>query len=179
MKRGDEEAFPTVGDIADRQVPLSENGERSDKQANGDVDGVPNALGVTPVTNCLCEMCGKGTGTTRLLPMMIPYYGEVVVMSFECSNCGHRENKLQEAGRIAMKGTDVTVVIRGREDLNRQVIKTASARLYILAGTGNGRESLQSAEESVLEVPARTQTGKLHGRLLPFQHLEWRRCGSF
>ena len=159
----DEVAFPKVGDIAESQVPGSTGGEEAESQ---DEDGVPNAFGMTPVTNCRCEMCGEGTGTTRLLPMMIPYYGEVIVMSFECSNCGHRENKLQEAGRIAQKGTDVTVVVRGRDDLNRQIIKTASARLLILAGDGKSNANQGSSkEEAVLEVPPRTQTGVLYSTL--------------
>lgn len=39
-------------------------------------------------------------GSTRLLLTSIPYFKEVVVMSFRCEHCGHRDSEVQSAEEI-------------------------------------------------------------------------------
>lgn len=35
-----------------------------------------------------------------MLLTSIPYFREIIVMSFECNDCGARNNEVQSAGRI-------------------------------------------------------------------------------
>jgi hypothetical protein len=39
-------------------------------------------------------------GVTRLLLTSIPYFKEIVVSSFRCDECGHRDTEIQSAGEI-------------------------------------------------------------------------------
>ena len=43
-------------------------------------------------------------GTTRMLLTRIPFFKEIIVMSFECPHCGCKNNEIQSAGRISEKG---------------------------------------------------------------------------
>lgn len=71
----------------------------------------------------LCVNCGEN-GITKLLLTKIPFYKEVVLMSFECAKCGFNNNEIQSAGKIEEKGVRVTLNVEKVEDLNRQVIKS-------------------------------------------------------
>src|SRR3989442_8552980 len=57
----------------------------------------------------LCLNCGSEKGTTKLLLTSIPFYKEVVLMSFSCPNCGWENNELQPAGKIAERGVRIVV----------------------------------------------------------------------
>ena len=39
-------------------------------------------------------------GVTRLLLTSIPYFKEIVISSFRCEHCGHRDTEIQSAGEI-------------------------------------------------------------------------------
>lgn len=39
-------------------------------------------------------------GVTRLLLTSIPFFREVIVMSFRCEHCGFQNNEIQSAGQI-------------------------------------------------------------------------------
>lgn len=71
----------------------------------------------------LCVNCGQN-GITKMLLTKIPFYKEVVIMSFECSECGYSNNEIQSAGRVEEKGVRITLCVDSAEDLNRQVVKS-------------------------------------------------------
>lgn len=48
----------------------------------------------------MCMNCGRD-GTTRLLLTEIPFFKQVVIMSFECPHCHYSNNELQPAQQIA------------------------------------------------------------------------------
>ncbi|UZJ51511.1 hypothetical protein CBS101457_000831 [Exobasidium rhododendri] len=78
----------------------------------------------------LCFECEQ-QGTTRLLLTYIPYFREVIVVSFFCPHCGNRNNEIQSAGEIQPKGCIYTVHVTNVEDLNRQVVKSEYATITI------------------------------------------------
>ncbi|XP_076179722.1 zinc finger protein Zpr1 [Ptiloglossa arizonensis] len=94
----------------------------------------------------LCVNCGKN-GITRLLLTKIPYYKDVVVMSFDCEHCGYQNNEIQNSGKIADKGIKMTLEVTTVKDLNRQVIKSDYTRVQI--------PSLD------FEIPSRSQKGEI------------------
>jgi zinc finger protein len=46
-------------------------------------------------------MACQENGTTRLLLTRIPFFRDVIIMSFECPHCGYRNNEIQPTGTIA------------------------------------------------------------------------------
>ncbi|XP_055628090.1 zinc finger protein ZPR1 [Toxorhynchites rutilus septentrionalis] len=109
-----------------------------------DVDEEPE-LGATEIES-MCMNCHEN-GITRLLLTLIPFYKEVVIMSFSCEHCGYQNNEIQSGGEIAPKGIRIRVNIDKLKDLNRRVVKSDFASVRI--------------EELDFEVPARSQKGEV------------------
>ncbi|ONH76651.1 Zinc finger protein ZPR1 [Pichia kudriavzevii] len=71
----------------------------------------------------LCMNCHK-QGVTRLLLTSIPYFKEIVLMSFQCPHCGFRNSEIQEASEIQEKGATYILKIECAKDFERQVVKS-------------------------------------------------------
>ncbi|KAM7451045.1 nucleolar zinc-finger protein [Porites harrisoni] len=95
----------------------------------------------------LCMSCEEN-GTTRLLLTRIPFFKEIILMSFECPHCGFTNNEVQSAGRIQEKGCTITLSVSSPKDLNRQVVKSDAASFTI--------------PELEFESPAFSQKGELN-----------------
>ncbi|KOS22531.1 Zinc finger protein zpr1 [Escovopsis weberi] len=74
----------------------------------------------------LCMNCHEN-GITKLLLTSIPYFREVVIMSFSCEHCGAQNNEIQPAGTIQPKGVHYELRLTHMDDFSRQVIKADSA----------------------------------------------------
>nr|CAG4649358.1 EOG090X06TU [Scapholeberis mucronata]SVE93639.1 EOG090X06TU [Scapholeberis mucronata] len=83
----------------------------------------------TEITS-LCFSCGEN-GLTKLLLTKIPFYKEVILMSFECDHCGFKNNEIQSGDKIQEKGMIIQCTISSTQDLNRQVIKSDFATVKI------------------------------------------------
>ncbi|XP_015610065.1 zinc finger protein ZPR1 [Cephus cinctus] len=94
----------------------------------------------------LCMNCGEN-GITRLLLTKIPYYKDVVLMSFECEHCGFQNNEIQSGGKIAEKGIRQTLKVSTPRDLNRQIVKSDYTSVKI--------------PELDFEIPAQSQKGEI------------------
>lgn len=94
----------------------------------------------------LCMDCGEN-GITRLLLTKIPFYKEVVLMSFECEHCGFKNNEIQSGGKIEERGVRITLKVQTERDLNRQVIKSDYTSVKIV--------------ELDFEIPAQSQKGEI------------------
>lgn len=83
---------------------------------------------------------------------MIPYFREVVIMSFYCEHCGTQNNEIQPAGNIQPKGTHYELRPTTIDDFQRQVVKSDTATVKFI--------------ELDLEVPAgRGQLTNVEGLL--------------
>ncbi|KAM8795477.1 zinc finger protein ZPR1 [Eudromia elegans] len=94
----------------------------------------------------LCMKC-HGSGVTRLLLTRVPFFRELVVSSFACGSCAWRDAEVQPAGRVQERGVRYELRVARPQDLDRRVVKTASAAARI--------------PELAFEVPAFTQRGVL------------------
>ncbi|CCK71127.1 zinc finger-containing protein ZPR1 KNAG_0G00710 [Huiozyma naganishii CBS 8797] len=106
--------------------PVGEQAEEAE-QVGVRLTGAEDAMG-HPVQEIesLCMNCGED-GTTRLLLTSIPYFREVVIMSFECPHCGLKNSEIQPASQIQELGSKYLLKIEQKEDFNRQVIKSETA----------------------------------------------------
>ncbi|KAK6540490.1 nucleolar zinc-finger protein [Orbilia ellipsospora] len=73
----------------------------------------------------LCMNCHEN-GTTKMLLISIPFFREVILMSFECPHCNFKNSEIQSAGEIQPRGVKYTFRIDNPDDLQRQVVKSDS-----------------------------------------------------
>lgn len=78
----------------------------------------------------LCLKCGQN-GTTTLLLTKIPFYKEIIIMSFTCPHCGFCNNETQFGGKIQDTGIRIKVLIQNVKDLNRRVVRSDFASISI------------------------------------------------
>lgn len=113
-----DEFFRSVGEVVD-EVVQDETGVRNSDAA--DEQGHP-----VQEIESLCMKCHEN-GTTRLLFTSIPYFREIILMSFECPHCNFMNSEIQSANKIQEKGTKYTLKLESRQDFDRQVIKSETA----------------------------------------------------
>uniref|UniRef100_A0A1B6GWC0 Zinc finger protein ZPR1 n=1 Tax=Cuerna arida TaxID=1464854 RepID=A0A1B6GWC0_9HEMI len=94
----------------------------------------------------LCLSCGEN-GITKLLLTKIPFFKEIVLMSFDCPHCGFQNNEIQSAGEIEKKGVRMTLEVQSEKDLNRQIIKSDYTSIRI--------------PEVDFEIPSQSQKGEV------------------
>lgn len=94
----------------------------------------------------LCLNCHHN-GVTKLLLTKIPFYKEVVVMSFFCKYCLWKNNELKPASNIQEKGISYSLNVENSRDLARVVVKTEWACVMI--------------PELDFEAPSRSQEGRV------------------
>lgn len=63
-------------------------------------------------------------GVTRMLLTKIPFYKDVILISFACEHCGYHNNEIQSGGKIEEKGIRIRLNVEDVEDLNRTIVKS-------------------------------------------------------
>ncbi|KAF5382075.1 hypothetical protein D9615_004238 [Tricholomella constricta] len=119
--------FPAIGSLAvkaDGTDIVKRTPETTDTQVDEVEDKVVQEI------QSLCMSC-REQGVTRLLLTSIPYFREVIVMSFRCEHCGATNNEIQSAGTIQTEGTLYTARILARSDLDRQIVRSPSCEVVI------------------------------------------------
>ncbi|KAI0741437.1 zf-ZPR1-domain-containing protein [Daedaleopsis nitida] len=119
---GNTELFPAIGSVADRTDKLPV--EAQTVEVTFDEDRPVQEI------ESLCMRCEE-QGVTRLLLTSIPYFREIIVMSFRCEHCGFSNNEVQSAGSIRPEGAVYTVRVLSREDLDRQIVKSNNCTITI------------------------------------------------
>ncbi|PHH68034.1 hypothetical protein CDD83_6295 [Cordyceps sp. RAO-2017] len=114
------EFFESIGDKVEGLASAT-NGAAAAAAAGDEDDYRP-----VEEVESLCMNCGKN-GMTRLLLTAIPYFREVVIMSFACEHCNTRNNEIQAAGTVQAKGTHYELRLTSLADLGRQVVKSDTA----------------------------------------------------
>lgn len=61
----------------------------------------------------------------------IPYFKEVLIMAFTCSECGYRNNEIKGGGAIPPHGTLVRLRVESKDDFSRDVLKSDTAGVRI------------------------------------------------
>lgn len=118
-KTKQENLFQSVGEIA-AEADREEDDQGLRKTGAEDAQGH-----AVQEVDSLCMRCGE-TGVTRILLTSIPYFKEIVLMSFSCPHCGFKNSEVQPASEIQEKGARYVLKIENQEDFNRQVVKSDS-----------------------------------------------------
>ncbi|KAK3344416.1 ZPR1 zinc-finger domain-containing protein [Lasiosphaeria hispida] len=126
------ELFNPIGEKAEKVAPASAptangvNGVNGDHVENEEDDGK-----VVDEIESMCMNCHEN-GITRLLLTKIPYFREIILMSFSCEHCGLQNNEIQPAGSYQIKGCHYELRLTTMEDFERQVIKSDTATVNFI-----------------------------------------------
>lgn len=119
QRMSEQDLFSSVGDQA---AAIEQETYNEDvKQGYHDAEGHP-----IQEVESLCMNC-RENGTTRMLLTRIPYFREIIIMSFECPHCGLKNSEIQPAAQIAEKGSRYVLKIEEKADFNRQVVKSETS----------------------------------------------------
>lgn len=77
-----------------------------------------------------CSAC-HAPGEERMVRLEIPYFKEIVIMAYTCDKCGYRNNTVKAGGAIAPKGRKISLQVKTKEDLCRDMLKSDTAGLSI------------------------------------------------
>lgn len=113
------------------------------------MDSTPAADREVEEIDSLCMNCHED-GVTRLLLTKIPFFKEIVIMSFSCPHCHFSNAEISNAGEIQQRGIRYRFKANMKSDLERQVVKSDSCVFRI--------------EDLDIEIPAgRGQLTNLEG----------------
>ncbi|KAF5253178.1 hypothetical protein FANTH_1883 [Fusarium anthophilum] len=116
-----EEFFQSIGDKVNKLAPAAVDAQNADDDDERAVEEIES----------LCMNCGKN-GVTRLLLTAIPYFREVVIMSFSCEHCHTQNNEIQAAGTVQPKGTHYELRLTNLADFSRQVVKSDTSTVKFI-----------------------------------------------
>ena len=88
-------------------------------------DGVPS-----DIIPSLCMECKKN-GETRFMYTKIPMFKEIILSSFNCEDCGFRNNEVQFGGKLGDLGCKYKLAVIDDDGLNRSVVKSEFATIRI------------------------------------------------
>jgi zinc finger protein len=102
---------------------------------------------ISEIHDCFCVNCKTSQGRTVMLPTKVPFFREIVIMSFLCDNCNFKNSEINFGGELQEKGERITLHVTNTDDLNRQIIKSDSCSMLI--------------PQLELEIPPLTQRGTM------------------
>jgi zinc finger protein len=72
-----------------------------------------------------CPSCTRPCAT-HMMPVDIPHFKEVIIMSTVCDYCGYKSNEVKTGGEVSKKGRKITLKVEDPEDLSRDILKVSS-----------------------------------------------------
>lgn len=78
----------------------------------------------------ICPHCYK-EGETRLLLTTIPFFKDVIISSFSCEHCLHKNTHVQNSGKLAEFGKDIILTVTSKEDFGRDIVRGEWATTYL------------------------------------------------
>lgn len=91
---------------------------------------VSHDVTVAIIIESLCPNCEKN-GETRMMLTNIPFFKDILVVSFTCDLCGHRNNEIQNAGVLAEHGLKIKLTVTCKEDLERDICRGEFATTFV------------------------------------------------
>jgi zinc finger protein len=125
----------TKGEMNESGIRDKASGQREgwidfDRAAGGEDKIAEKKLAQIPMD---CPSCGKTGGHMKSCQTNIPHFKDIVILAYNCDECGYRTNEIKAGGGVPEKGCRWTLVVSGTkpEDMHRDVLKSNSARITI------------------------------------------------
>ena len=77
-----------------------------------------------------CYTCFKQS-EMRSFQCEIPFFKEVIIMSFKCHHCGYKDSEVKIGGEISQNAKKITIKIESQDDLDRDVFKSDTTKVSI------------------------------------------------
>jgi zinc finger protein len=71
-----------------------------------------------------CPQC-HAPSVSRIKPVQIPFFKEVIIMALTCDACGYRSNEVKSGSGISETGTRITLRLTDPTDLSRDILKVS------------------------------------------------------
>lgn len=114
--------FDSIGNKAE-QLGSNKKQKTEGETVEPDAPEVDDDQRVVDEIESLCMNC-HANGITRLLLTRIPYFKEIILMSFYCPHCSFKNTEIQSAGEIQQKGSHTELRLTSLDDFQRQVVKS-------------------------------------------------------
>lgn len=106
------------------ETPAADDNEKEENEENR--LGYDEAIKIpSPCPNC------STMGVCNTAMTSIPHFKEVMLISFHCTQCAYKTTEVKAAGAIPTFGTQLTLHVKGPEDLKRDVLKGDNASISI------------------------------------------------
>ena len=69
-----------------------------------------------------CPSCTRPCAT-HMMPVDIPHFKEVIIMSTVCEFCGYKSNEVKTGGEVSLMGRKITLKVEDPDDLTRDILK--------------------------------------------------------
>lgn len=130
----------------DQNVALGLVADDEEKESKGvnldDVDIIDGEIYELPAQ---CPACGKDC-TVNAKKTKIPHFKDVIILATNCDHCGYRTSDVKTGGEVPDKGRRITLQIKNKEDLSRDLLKSETCSLKsptlgleVQSGTLGGR----------------------------------------
>jgi zinc finger protein len=77
-----------------------------------------------------CYTCFKES-ELRTFQCEIPFFKEVIIMSFKCHHCGYKDTEVKIGGEVSPTAKKITLEVTNEDDLNRDIFKSDTAVVRI------------------------------------------------
>ena len=77
-----------------------------------------------------CYTCGKES-EMRTFQYEIPFFKEVIIMSFKCEHCGYKNVEVKIGGEVSANAKQIIINCQSEADLNRDIFKSDTAYVKI------------------------------------------------
>ena len=97
--------------------------DSNENDSSHEVESVFEFMGTCP--SCLSSC------PTRMHPIDIPYFKEVIIMATTCPTCNFRSSEVKTGGAISPLGRRITFTLQTTEDLSRDILKSETCSISI------------------------------------------------
>ncbi|KAL3421484.1 Zinc finger protein ZPR1 [Phlyctema vagabunda] len=116
-------AFDDFFDSIGKKAELTNGPAHQEGGVEGETKIQEDDQRVVDEIESLCMNCHEN-GITRLLLTRIPYFREIILMSFFCPHCSFKNAEIQSAGEIQQRGSRYELRLTTPADFARQVVKS-------------------------------------------------------
>ncbi len=100
-------AAPVASGAAEAAAEEDDGMLAEDEEDDGPRSELLDGISTLPSLCVACEENGK----TNIFPTVIPFFRDIILMSFRCQHCGHRSSEVQEM-EIQEKGSRFTLQVK-------------------------------------------------------------------
>jgi C4-type Zn-finger protein len=83
------------------------------------------------VFNVPCFACSM-MGETRMCEISVPYFTDLIIMSFRCEYCGAHSAETKGCGEVKENASIITLNVEGDADLKRDLFKVTFNRFRVI-----------------------------------------------